>query len=280
VIAIVRYAMRESLRRRVFAVVLVLTLAFLVLYAVGAHFAFKEANGFAAPRAVDPVAFTGATLFGLAMFAILFLGSVLAAFLTLGVVRGDAESGLLQPLVVRPVGRSAMLGARFAGAAAVSFAYVVVVFAAALAITGASGDWFPDHVLGPATGLGLAVVTVAAISVLASVYLSGTAQGIAVFMVFGAGLTAGLLGQIGDALNSATLESIAHYSTWALPFEALYQAGLHALISETGGLTNAILRLGPFGGAEAAGPGLGAYAAAYCALALGLAALAFSHRDL
>jgi ABC-type transport system involved in multi-copper enzyme maturation permease subunit len=280
VIAIVRYAMRESLRRRVFAVVLVLTVAFLVLYALGAHFAFEEASGFASPRAVDPVAFTGATLFGLAMFAILFLGSVLAAFLTLGVVRGDAESGLLQPLVVRPVGRNAMLAARFAGAAIVSFGYVVVVFAAALAITLASGDWSPDHFLGPAAGLGMAVVIVAAISVLASVYLSGTAQGIAVFMVFGAGLTAGLLGQIGDALNSGTLESIAHFSTWALPFEALYQAGLHALISETGGLTNAILRLGPFGGAEAAGPGLAAWAAAYCGLMLGLAAVAFSRRDL
>ena len=279
-IAIVRYAMRESLRRRVFAVVLALTMVFLVLYAIGTHFAFQQASGFAAPRAVDPVAFTGATMLGLAMFAILFLGSVLAAFLTLGVVRGDAESGLLQPIVVRPVGRSAMLVARFAGAASVSFVYVVAIFAAALVITRVAGDWSPDHVVGPAAGLGLAVVIVAAISVLTSVYLSGTAQGIAVFMVFGAGLTAGLLGQIGDALNSGTLESIAHYSTWGLPFEALYQAGLHGLISETGGLTNAILELGPFGGAEAAGPGLGAYAAAYCGLALGLAALAFSRRDL
>jgi Cu-processing system permease protein len=99
-------------------------------------------------------------------------------------------------------------------------------------------------------------------------------------MVFGAGLTAGLLGQIGDALNSHTLESLAHYSTWVLPFEALYQAGLHALISDTGGLTNAILKLGPFGGAQAASGGLGLYSLAYCAAAIGLAALAFARRDL
>ena len=42
-------------------------------------------------------------MFGLAMFSTLFLGVVLAVFLTLGAVRGDAERGLLQPLVVRPV---------------------------------------------------------------------------------------------------------------------------------------------------------------------------------
>ena len=53
------------------------------------------------------------------MFATLFLGAVLAVFLTLGVVRGDAERGLLQPLVVRPVGRTTLLVARFLAAAAV-----------------------------------------------------------------------------------------------------------------------------------------------------------------
>ena len=47
----------------------------------------------------------GATLLGLAMFATLFLGTILAVFLTLGAVRGDAERGLLQPLLVRPVAR-------------------------------------------------------------------------------------------------------------------------------------------------------------------------------
>ena len=56
-------------------------------------------------RGVDARTFAGAILLGLAMFATLFLGVVLAVFLTLGVVRGDAERGLLQPLVVRPIGR-------------------------------------------------------------------------------------------------------------------------------------------------------------------------------
>ena len=39
------------------------------------------------------------TILGLAMFATLFLGTILAVFLTLGAVRGDAERGLLQPLL-------------------------------------------------------------------------------------------------------------------------------------------------------------------------------------
>ena len=41
--------------------------------------------------------------------------------------------------------------------------------------------------------------------------LASTANGIAVFMLFGAGLTAGLLGQIGEALGSRTLDQVANY---------------------------------------------------------------------
>ena len=59
---------------------------------------------------------------GLAMFSTLFLGVVLAIFLTLGAVRGDAERGLLQPLLVRPVSRPTLLLARWLGAIAVSHA--------------------------------------------------------------------------------------------------------------------------------------------------------------
>ena len=282
VLTIVGYALRESVRRRVFLVVLVLTVGFLTLYALGGYFAFRDVNNFVPPdrNILDATAFTGATLFGLAMFAILFLGSVVAIFLTLGVVRGDAEAGLLQPIVVRPIGRRTILVARLAGAAAVAAGYVLIVYSIALAITAAEGGWTPDHAVGPALGLALAVTTIAAISLLASVFMSATAQGIAVFMVFGTGLTAGLMDQIGRALSSDPLHTIARVFTWLLPFDGLYQAGLHALISDTTGLTGVVLQLGPFGGSEGAGPLLVLWAIAYTALVVGAAALAFSRRDL
>lgn len=279
---VVALSMQEGIRRRVFLAVLVLTLGFLALYALGAHFAFKDVDEFAAgePLILDPHAFTGATIFGMAMFATLFLGAVLAVFLTLGVVRGDAESGLLQPIVVRPIGRTTMLLARFAGAALLSAAYVVAVYLAAYAITEATGHWSPDHLVGPALGLAMAVAIIAALSLLASTVLSVTAQGIVVFMVFGAGLTAGLLAQIGHAIHSDSLHTIGRVASWALPFEGLYAAGLHALISGTSGLTGVVLQLGPFGGSEAAGPGLILWAFAYLFGILALAAFVFSRRDL
>lgn len=280
--AVVAFAFAESLRRRVFAVVLALTIAFLGLYALGANFAFREVErlGVVGDELIDEWTLVGSTVFGLAIFGTLFLGAVLAIFLTIGLVRGDAETGLLQPLVVRPLGRGTMIVARCAGAAAAAAAYVAAVYFVALAITVALGDWTPDHVILPGLALAGAVAVIAAISVLISVFLSATAQGVAVFMVFGAGLVAGLLGQIGEALSSKSLERIAEVMTFALPFEALYQGALYLLTSQTTGLTGTLVQLGPFGGAQEIGFGMIAWAVAYVGVVVALAVAAFSRRDL
>jgi ABC-type transport system involved in multi-copper enzyme maturation permease subunit len=274
------YALRESTRRRVFVVVLILTASFLVLYAVGTEAAFDVAEETPAGFSLDDQVLTGSTLLGLAMFTTLFLGCVLAVFLTLGAVRGDAERGLLQPLVVRPVGRSTLLLGRFVAAAGVCAVYVATVYGGALVITGLAGDWWPDHPVTPGLGLVAGVIVIAGLSLLGSVFLSATANGIAVFMVFGAGLAAGLLGQIGDALSVDSLETVAEVTSWLLPFEALYQAGLNDLTSEVSGATGVIVRLGPFGGAQEGSALLWLWTAVYLGLVGAAARAAFARRDL
>jgi Cu-processing system permease protein len=277
---------RESLRRRVLPIVLLLTAAFLALYAFGIYKAYDTIEPFqretigASNIPIDARLLFSATLFGLSMFATLFLATVLAIFFTHAAIRGDAERGLLQPLVVRPVGRTAVLAGRFAAAVLACAVYVGVVYAAALLITNAVTGWWPDRIVQPAVELMAAVTVLVALSLLGSIFLSAVANGIAVFMIFGAGLVAGLLGQIGEGLGSESLKTIARVSSWALPFEALYQDGLNAITAETEGFTRAALTLGPFGGAQAAGVWLAPYVLAYLAV-VGLAAVyGFRRRDL
>lgn len=279
---IVLYGLRESLRRKMFAVVLVLTALFLGLYAWGTHAAFRDTRSFVGPGQahLDSDALAGAIVFGLAMFATLFLGAVLAVFLTLNVVRGDAEAGLLQPLVVRPIGRTQLLLARFAGAAAVCVAYVLVVYFAALGITNWAGGWMPDRTFAPGIELAAAVVVVAALALAGSVFLAPIANGIGTLMVFGAGLMAGLLGEIGHAIGSQKLVHIARIAAWVVPFDALYEDALHRLTIDTHGFAKFVLQLGPFGGSHSAGTPLLVWGAAYLVLVVGAAVAAFTRRDL
>ena len=277
---LVAWAIRESLRRRVFVIVTLLTVAFVVLYAIGCSAAFRQVNDFVGPDNVDGHEFAGATLNGLAMFAIMFLGSVLAAFLTLSTVRGDAENGLLQPLVVRPVGRAQVLLARWLAAALVCTGYVAIVYSTVLIVLQATGGWSPDRVIGPGLLLALAVSVLAALCILGSIAFTATANGIATFMVLGGGLFAGLLGQVGHGIGNRGLEHAAHVVSWALPFEALYQAALSLTTADQVGLTRFLVRLGPLGGGDPGGVWLVPYVVGYLFVVAAVAMAATARRDL
>ena len=285
-LVIAGYALQESLRRKVLPIVLVLTAAFLGLYGFGIYKAWESIDPFQQETIgpsnvlIDQGILFSATLFGLSMFGTLFLATVLAIFFAHAVVRGDAERGLLQPLVVRPVGRTSVLAGRFLAAAVACSIYVAVVYAGALLITNGVTGWWPDRIAQPGVELAGAVIVIVALALLGSVFLSAIANGIAIFMIFGAGLVAGLLGQIGEALNSDSLNTIAKVSSWALPFEALYQDGLNAITADTIGFTRAALSLGPFGGAQAAGNALAPFVLGYLALVALIAIAGFQRRDL
>ena len=276
---VARFALREAVRRRVFVVVALLTVAFLVLFGLGVWQAF-EISGVTGFGGADERVVIGATMLGLAMFATLFLGVVLAVFLTLGAIRGDAERGLLQPLLVRPISRRELLLGRFMAAGGVSAAYVAAVYAAAVLITGTIGGFWPGDAVAPALGLMAAVLIVTALALGGSVVLASTANGIAVFMAFGAGLISGLLGQIADAFGSDTLTLVADVTSYALPFEALYQNALSHLTSGTSGVGRFVLQLGPLGGAADGGALVWLWSACYLAAVLAAALWAFRRRDL
>ena len=176
--------------------------------------------------------------------------------------------------------RATFLAGRFIAAASVCVAYVVVVFLASVLITHAFGGWWPDAILVPALELAAGVAVLVALALAGSVVLSSTANGIAIFMLFGAGLTAGLLGEIGDTLSSDTLSNVAKIASWLLPFEAMYQQALSDITQDTVGFTRLAINLGPFGGAHTFGALLWPYTVAYV-LAVGGAALwRFRARDL
>ena len=121
----------------------------------------------------------------------------------------------------------------------------------------------------------------AALSLAGSVFLSATANGIAVFMVFGAGLVAGLLGQIGEALSSGTLQDVATRRELAaavrgaLPGRARRADRRHDRLHPASRSTS-----GRSAARESAGPGLWLWALVYLGLVGAWALRGFARRDL
>jgi Cu-processing system permease protein len=278
-LVIARLALQEAVRRRVLAVVGVLTAVSGVLYLIGCISLHNHVAGLleiGRGPALEPL--VPATLLGLASFGTLFLGSVLAVFLTAGSVRGDVDRGLVQPLVVRPVGRGVYLAGRAVAAMTVSAGYVLVVAAGAAIITRAIFPNLPPHAWQAIPPLVAAVCVVTIVTLLVSCLLSTVATGISVLMAYGAGLVAGLLGEIAHEFQATTLTHIADTVSYVLPFEALYRDALEHM--SPGGAIGQLVQLGPLGGAKSAGPGLWIYSLAYVIGCGALAWWAFRRADL
>src|SRR5690606_33614403 len=114
---VIGLALNELRRRKSLAVVSALTAVILAAYGWRASeilgdLADVPAGG--ALAAEETARGAGFILLGIAVFLTFSLASVLAIFTTMSAVRGDAEQGLLQPLLVRPVARSAVVVGRIA----------------------------------------------------------------------------------------------------------------------------------------------------------------------
>ncbi|MDQ3986635.1 MAG: hypothetical protein M3280_09080 [Actinomycetota bacterium] len=279
---VARQTLQECVRRRVFLVVPVATAGFIGLFSLGSHYAFQARNGPGGlvPLPLDIRVLTGSTLVGLSMFVTLFLASALGIFLTFSAIRGDAEQGMIQPLIVRPIARPGLLFGRFIGTSIVCATYAAFLYAASVTITWTIGSWRPEPLLPPALALLGAVEIVIVLSLLGSAFLTALPNGIAMFMLYGAGLLAGLLSQLGRTLGSSALETTGRVASWLLPFEALYQHGLYSLTATTRGVTGVVVRLGPLGGAEEGGPLLTLWVALYFVLIMGISLTVFAKRDL
>jgi Cu-processing system permease protein len=279
VFVIARLALQEAVRRRVLAVVAVLTLASGALYVVGCvslqHHLVKVSD-FSQNGKLEPI--VPATLLGLASFGTLFLGSVLAVFLTAGAVRGDVDRGLVQPLVVRPVGRGIYLAGRALAAITVSAGYVLVVSVLATITTRLVFTNLPPRAWTVIPPLVAGVCIVTMLTLLVSCLLSTVATGISVLMAYGAGLIAGLLGEIARTFNATTLDHIANGVSYLLPFEAMYRDALARLSPE--GPLGQLVQLGPLGGAKGGGVWLWLYAVVYVAGCGALARWVFARSDL
>jgi Cu-processing system permease protein len=276
VLVIARLALQEAIRRRVLLVVAILTFASGAIYLVGCISLKHHVGGALDTPTIRPI--VPATMLGLASFGTLFLGSVLAVFLTAGAVRGDVDRGLVQPLVVRPVGRPSYLAGRALAALVVSGSYVLLISVGATITTRLVFSNLPPSAWQAIPPLVAGVCVVTVVTLLVSCLLSTVATGISVLMAYGAGLVAGLLGEIGRGLGAHTLTRLADGVADVLPFEAMYRDAL-AKLSPSGPLGE-IVQLGPLGGARGGGVGLWLYTAGYVAVCGVLAVRIFGRSDL
>ena len=204
---IVGVTLRECLRRRVLAVVALLTAAFLALYAVATHLAFAtRGRGARAPGGNARRRARAGRRDACSAWPCSRRCSSGPCWPSSSPSTSSAATPSRGSCSPSSCGRSdgrVFVAARYLAACGICCTYVAHrVRARPSSSPGSRAAGGPTASCCPALALASGVCVVAAISLLGSVYLSTIANGIAVLMVYGAGLVSGLLGQIGYALPS------------------------------------------------------------------------------
>ncbi|SEJ70674.1 ABC-type transport system involved in multi-copper enzyme maturation, permease component [Deinococcus reticulitermitis] len=278
-------ALREAVRKRLVAVLLVLSALFLGFYLYGIYRMDLELDLRAAEAGIGERSSTGlattpvvlATMFG--MYLVYFLGSLMSVLSTVGAVSGDIESGVMQSVVARPVSRAGLVAGRWLGFSLVNIGYVSLLSAGLLLGVRAITGYSPPEVW-PALGLILlATLLLTGLTVLGSTLFTTLANGIGVFVLYGVGFSGGILSLIGNFSDNATVATLGRAANVVMPTNVLWLGASYHLLPE-------LLRSGanavpnPLFGTEPAPTGLVLWAGALTLIAVLGGMWRLSRRDL
>ncbi|TAK21784.1 MAG: ABC transporter permease [Chloroflexota bacterium] len=284
ILRIARFTLRELVSRRVVVVALVLSVAFVGLYALAAQFMYGHAAAAPSPRSPTAPAVTEVfanllAIFGL--YALYFLASLLAVIVGVGSVSGEVESGTLHAVLARPMARSSFLLGRWLALAAALVIYVVSIATALLTVARVISGYEAPNALAAIALLCLEVVLVLSVAMAGSTRLSTAANGVVVIGLFGLAWLAGLIEWIGTAIGNESMQAIGVAVSLVMPSEALWRGASYFLQTPLiFAATNAAGGRVPFAGLSPPSLPFVLWAIAYAAGLLGVAIGVFRRRDL
>lgn len=286
---IARLTFWEAVRRKALYGAIVLTGAFLVLYAWGTGVAVRELNE-ALPRGLaragaqigqDLKLLAIGELYLAGLFAVSNIAGLLAIFMAAGTIAQEVEQGTLHAIVSKPMGRWELVVGKWLGGAAMLAVYVTVTGVATAAII----YWRAGY-LSPQLPLGIGLLVLKAtllysVTLVGSAVLPAIATGIMMFIVYVVANVAGLVEQIGWAAEIDAMVKIGVYASIVLPSDALWKMAAYAVQPPNPLPALGInVSVGPFGVIFPPSAWMGLYGVVYTAAAVGAAVWLFSRRDL
>jgi Cu-processing system permease protein len=279
---VARFTVQEAISRRLILAGAIVSLAFVGLFALGFSFLY----GFVARDSVrDPTAsvtlvMTGTLLTVMGLYAVHFLSSFLALFLSVGTISGEIDAGTLHAILARPLRRAEFVLGRWLAYVGIIALYVGLMAALLLLVARlVAGYEAPDAPRAIALMM-LGSVLLLTVSLFGSTVLSTLANGVVVFSLFGLAWLAGIIEVVGSVLNNPATVNLGIAISLLVPSDAIWR-GASYYLQAPAFLAAASSRIGiPFASTAPPTTALVLWALAYPLLFLGAAVLAFRRRDL
>ncbi|MBV9121628.1 MAG: ABC transporter permease [Chloroflexi bacterium] len=275
----VRLSLREASRSRLLPLALLLTGLYVGLVAWGmSKLAANQANLLEAVAA-------GAGLEIMAFFVGSFMLALLAVFVAGHSTHQDAESGLLQAILTKPVRRFDLMLGRWLASALLMLAWVAVFTAGIVYAVGSQIGYYPPHPVLAALLLFLQAAIVLSLRMFFGTFLGTLASGIVPLLLYGLGWMGGMVETVGNALHIQSLVNGGIVTSLLVPTDAVWRGASFFLLPEASAFTGALGGRNPAGGlpvvglAPIAAP-MVIWAAAYTLLLFLIGVRLFARRDI
>ena len=272
---IAELTIRETQRRRILWLTLLLAVGFLAVFALGFHYIYLDMSQHVTELS-DRNLFVS-VLLSAGLYAINFLIIVIAILISVTAVSGEIDSHTIEAILTKPIRRWELLLGKWLGYAGLLLVYSILLTGGILLFVYLRAGFTVQN-LWP--GMGLMVLqgwVVLTLTIAGGTRLSTLANGIMAFMMYGIAFIGGWVEQIGALLRNETAVDIGITTSLIMPSEILWKKALSLLEPN---LTRNVMEMGPFAIASQPSNLMIAYAVFYLAALLAAALVSFSRRDL
>jgi ABC-type transport system involved in multi-copper enzyme maturation permease subunit len=279
---IARLTFDEALRRKMIWAVLLLSGAFLALYAFGFQLLrddlveFDRQRG-GAPNAVLPYEVQASAMVMLGLYTVNFLAGIMTIFAAVGAIAGEIESGTLHAIIPKPLARWEIIAGKYLGFLAMIAVYLALMVGGVVLVANVIGDYSPPNIMRGLLLLILVSTILLSLTMLGSTIFATMANGVIVFMLYGMAVTGGLVEQIGNALDNDTMVRIGILTSVLVPSDSIWK--LASYVVQPSIAVN-LIGPNPFGTAAPPSDFAVRYAFFYCATLVVASMLIFRRRDI
>jgi ABC-type transport system involved in multi-copper enzyme maturation permease subunit len=274
VLTIARLSFEEARHKRLLSAALVLGVAFLAVFGLGAYLINQDLieHGVSAARRQLPL--NGILL--AAFYGAHFLVVMVAALVAVDSLAAEIGSGAVDTLCARPVRRGAVVLGKWLGCAGLVTLYAALLCGGVLVVARLAVGFTPP---GTAKGLPLILLSgliMMTLALAAGTRLSALASGVSCLGLYGLGFLGGWTEQIGTLAGNASARHLGILASLLVPCESLWQLAAHqmqpSLLQQ--------VTVTPFTPVSVPSPSMVAWALGYLVAALLLAQRLFQTRDL
>jgi ABC-type transport system involved in multi-copper enzyme maturation permease subunit len=279
-LTIARFTVQEAISRRLVLAAFILSAVFVGLYALGFSLLYGRLTPSPTQSMTVAVGIAGTILTVLGLYAIHFLSSFLALFLTVGAISSEIDSGTLHAVLARPIRRADFVLGRWIAYAGLIGAYVALMGGAILVIARAISGYEPFDAPRTLGLMALGAILLLTMSLLGSTLLSTLANGVVAFTLFGLAWLGGIIEFAGGMVPNDAMVNLGIAISLLIPSDGLWRgASFYAQSPLFLAFGNARAEI-PFIAAGTPAAPFVIWALAHPLVVLLLAIRAFSRRDL